>query len=282
MSSAASLTDSSVDALHQTSGAIGSGLDAAQSLKSTLDSATASLSSAFSSSASSYQVLAAQVDKLYSSLGQQARSAVAVLDKLGGKVDNQLSQYRAVHLTHDQDELALAAHVAFVGAHPPPLHRGRSAHERTARGGKPFEHGVLDVVGVVDDRHAERQGVFGHAEVVAVDDVWRPLPRRRDQLPVYLPIEVAPHRVRRAHHAARRHPGLSRRRAPHQVERRRHAECLELRLVRPLGLVADEGMQADVVLTSQHLQGVVGLDPAARVEGERDGFGDEQDPHRAG
>lgn len=93
VTSAASLTDASVDALQQTTGAINSGANAVGSLGSSLQSTTASLSSALSASAASHQDLSRKVDELYASLDGQTARTKSVLNTVTGQVDAQMSQY---------------------------------------------------------------------------------------------------------------------------------------------------------------------------------------------
>lgn len=93
VTSAASLTDSSVVALRETTGAISNGANAVSSVGSTLQSATGSLSSALSASAGNHQELANQVDRLYASLGQQTTQVKATLTTIADAADEQIAQY---------------------------------------------------------------------------------------------------------------------------------------------------------------------------------------------
>lgn len=96
VSSAASLSTAAQDALQQSSGAIGTGADAARALRSTLSTATGSLSSAFAASAAGYQSLAKQVSALYGQLGGQSQQIVAGLNAFAGKVDAQITAYQSL------------------------------------------------------------------------------------------------------------------------------------------------------------------------------------------
>lgn len=91
--SAQSLTDSSVEALRETTGVIGDGADAVSHLRWTVESAASSLSSAFSASASSYQALSTRVDELYSALGAQSQTVKGDLITIRGHVTEQINKY---------------------------------------------------------------------------------------------------------------------------------------------------------------------------------------------
>lgn len=84
--SAASLAQSSSDAMHETAGAISGGAGAAADLRRTLAAATQQLSAAFSASSNSYSQLANDVNALYNSLDSGAQTAEDAMSDIRGDV----------------------------------------------------------------------------------------------------------------------------------------------------------------------------------------------------
>lgn len=83
-------------ALGDASNAIGSGVDAATSLKSTLDSAAGSLGAALAASAESYQLVTTRADEVFASLDDLSGSAAGEIDALAARVQTQTDQYQSL------------------------------------------------------------------------------------------------------------------------------------------------------------------------------------------
>ncbi|WP_298863856.1 YhgE/Pip domain-containing protein [uncultured Microbacterium sp.] len=94
--SASGLVTSSGDALRGATGALGSGKDAAQSLKSVLDSTTAALGSALAGTADSYQAVADSVDRAFAAMGAQAGSSADSIRAIADRVQTQVDQHQAI------------------------------------------------------------------------------------------------------------------------------------------------------------------------------------------
>lgn len=96
VSSASDLATSSADALHDASAAVNGGIDATQSLKSTLGSATESLGNALSASVESYQAVSDSMDVVYATLDEQSTTSTEALLALAARVQTQKDQYTSV------------------------------------------------------------------------------------------------------------------------------------------------------------------------------------------
>lgn len=93
VSSAASLADSSVQAVTDATGAIGTGASAAQSLKSVLGTASASISAALGTTTESYQTLIDELSALDESFAQQAQDTADLLTTAASQVSQRVENY---------------------------------------------------------------------------------------------------------------------------------------------------------------------------------------------
>lgn len=94
VNSASGLVTSSSDAFERTAGALARGMDAARSLRPTLDAAATSIPAALASSVAGYEALATQLDQLFASFDEQSQDVVAALRTVGGDVGTQVAAYR--------------------------------------------------------------------------------------------------------------------------------------------------------------------------------------------
>lgn len=139
---ASDLVTASNGALGDASAGIGRGVEAAKSLKSTLDTATASLSGALAASATNYDALAARADEVFTSLDQQSGNIAGAIQGLSAAVQTQIDQFRGM-----RDGL-----VATVGPRIPEPARGA------------FD----GVVSAIDDAIARQQALHDRIQDVAV------------------------------------------------------------------------------------------------------------------
>lgn len=174
VTSASSLATSSVDALDETAGAVGQGIDSARSLKSVLDSTAGSLERALASSAGSYRDLVKQVDALYASLDKGAKDASTVLDKLADRVDTQVNDYQDI-----RDRLQEQADATSV----PALREA-------------LEVVITRLDGVIDQQKALRDRITKAAKTIAAADTDSKTARKE--------ITALAHEVRRSIDDARK------------------------------------------------------------------------------
>ena len=99
LESASGLVGSAGDAFKDTSGALGSGVDAAGALKSTLQTAAQSLADALAATSSSYDAVGQRIDELYAGADSLSGSQVQAITTLAERVQQQIDQYQAVKNT---------------------------------------------------------------------------------------------------------------------------------------------------------------------------------------
>lgn len=97
--SASALATASGDALHDATGALGGGTDAARTLKDVLTSTTASLGDALSGTADSYQAVADSIDDVFASMSTQSGDAAGAVGAVATRVQTQIDQYQALRDT---------------------------------------------------------------------------------------------------------------------------------------------------------------------------------------
>ncbi|MFV0432400.1 MAG: YhgE/Pip family protein [Leucobacter sp.] len=169
--SAASLTMASVDALQETSGAISSGAEAVQSLKSTLDTATSSLGSAFASSAGSYEALGKRVDELYASFDKQSDSVSGALKTLASEVNDQITSYQQLRnelkaradatddpILHDALELVVSRLDGVIARQEALSDRLAEAATRIAKGDSDSEASRSEILALVNEAKTAIEG----------------------------------------------------------------------------------------------------------------------------
>lgn len=91
---AAGLASASGQALSDATGALGSGRDAAQSLKNVLSSTATTIGDALTSATDSYQGVADSIDEVFASLDTQSGSSAGAIGAVADRVQVQLDQYR--------------------------------------------------------------------------------------------------------------------------------------------------------------------------------------------
>ena len=94
--SASRLTGSAHTAVQSATGAIDEGKNAAETLKSVLVSATASISEALSNTSASYNALLQEITALEQSFGEEAASAASVLTAMSRQVGEQITLQRTL------------------------------------------------------------------------------------------------------------------------------------------------------------------------------------------
>lgn len=103
LGSSTRLVEATGQTLDDATGAIGSGLDAAGSLKSTLDSATAGVSAALEVSSQGWADLADKVDAVFAAADQQTTDGVDVLNGMSEQVQAQIDAYEGLRTRLEQD-----------------------------------------------------------------------------------------------------------------------------------------------------------------------------------
>lgn len=99
LDSASALVDTTGDAFHDTSGALGSGVDAAGTLKSTLQTAAGSLADALAATSDGYDAVGARIDELYAGAGSLSGAQVQAMSTLADRVQQQIDRYAAIRNT---------------------------------------------------------------------------------------------------------------------------------------------------------------------------------------
>ena len=99
LDSASALVGTAGDAFRDTSGALGSGVDAAGTLKSTLQTAAGSLADALAATSDGYDAVGARIDELYAGAGSLSTAQVQAMSTLADRVQQQIDQYAAIRNT---------------------------------------------------------------------------------------------------------------------------------------------------------------------------------------
>lgn len=99
LDSASALVGTAGDAFRDTSGALGSGVDAAGTLKSTLQTAAQSLADALAATSDSYDAVGQRIDELYAGADSLSGSQVQAITTLAQRVQQQIDQYTTVRDT---------------------------------------------------------------------------------------------------------------------------------------------------------------------------------------
>lgn len=99
LDSASALVGTAGDAFKDTSGALGSGADAARTVKSTLQTAAQSLADALAATSNSYDAVGQRIDELYAGADSLSGSQVQAITTLAERVQQQIDQYEAVKNT---------------------------------------------------------------------------------------------------------------------------------------------------------------------------------------
>jgi len=99
LDSASALVDTAGDAFTDTSGALGSGVDAANTLKSTLQTAAQSLADALAATSNSYDAVGQRIDELYAAGDTLSGAQVQAITTLAERVQQQANQYAALKNT---------------------------------------------------------------------------------------------------------------------------------------------------------------------------------------
>ena len=96
LDSASALVGTAGEAFRDTSGALGGGVDAAGTLKSTLQTATQSLADALAATSDSYDAVGRRIDELYAGADSLSGSQVQAITTLAQRVQQQIDQYTAL------------------------------------------------------------------------------------------------------------------------------------------------------------------------------------------
>ena len=99
LDSASALVGEAGGAFTDTSGALGSGVDAAGTLKATLQTAAQSLADALAATSSSYDAVGQRIDELYTGADRLSGSQAQAITTLAQRVQQQVDQYTAVKNT---------------------------------------------------------------------------------------------------------------------------------------------------------------------------------------